>query len=172
MFPDKGLWESRVRALGRQRTGLLWICPDPQRGSGPCRNYTVLEGGAGGQLGKTSGQLAEVAGLEMSWGNTEEDSCRGGGLPRLYPSLTPQSGTERPGQTLGAAHVLASVQEKVGCPSQTAWGGRCNPTLQRSTPVVCPVEGSAPISSSFQMCPMSAMVSRSPHCGTLGHGTF
>ena len=31
---------------------------------------------------------------------------QGGGLPRLYPSLTPQSGAERAGQALGASHVF------------------------------------------------------------------
>lgn len=31
---------------------------------------------------------------------------QGGGLPRLYLSLTPQSGAERAGQALGASHVF------------------------------------------------------------------
>lgn len=87
----------------------------------------------------------EVAGPQKSWKDMGEGSCGGGGLPRLYPSLTPQSGAERAGQALGVSHVLTSACQEVGRPSQTApgrgveEGGRQNTSLQNSSPVASPV---------------------------------
>lgn len=73
---------------------------------------------------------------------------QGEGLPRLYPSLTPQSGAKRARQALGASCILiTSTCQEVGCPSQTApgrgvgsGGRRHNTSLQKSFSFkgVCP----------------------------------
>lgn len=41
-------------------------------------------------------------------GRHGEGLVRGEGLPRLYPSLTPQSGAERARQALGASHIFVN----------------------------------------------------------------
>lgn len=54
---------------------------------------------------------------------------QGKGLPRLYPSLTPQSGAERAGQALGTSHVfinwclLGSRASQPDCTRERGGGG-------------------------------------------------
>lgn len=89
-------------------------------------------------------------------GRHGEGLVQGEGLPRLYPSLTPQSGAERARQVLGASHVLTSACWEVGYPSQTAPGrgrgkGKPDTSLLNSFLVFSPVRVSTLTPPIFQM---------------------
>ena len=103
------LGEAREAAEGRQRAGLIqvYLTLTPAQANAGSMLKRLWSHPGGGQGERWHGR-EELGGACQKGSRAPEVTERhgvglvqGGGLPRLYPSLTPQSGAERAGQALG-----------------------------------------------------------------------